>query len=313
MSAETDVRTEIVNLKMMRAPPDDYHCRCRYCVGGFKGVLVRKDGGPYKKTDRRRYYSKAELVKTRKNEADSGAGHIAKTPLHVARWAVQAFTRPGDWVLDPTMGAGTTGVEALNHGRNVFGVEIQFIDIIEKNFAENNPHGMKYHVAHGDARDLKAHLGVLPPDVLFNLIVNNPPYSGDEVPVVDPKLGKGGGTVGENMYTMTYDRSLPNLAFHKEGPQYWTDMLAIYTAACERLLPGGRFVIGIKDQMRKQIPDELHRKFAELLEKIPGMAFEGVVILPHYPPTLFMSTYPKRYPNARVPRHQSIIVFKKEA
>lgn len=306
-------RTEKVHIRLTKIPPADYHCRCRYCTEGFRGVLIRPDGSYYKKTDRRHYYSPAENVKTKKGEANSGTGHIAKTPLHVARWAIQTFTKPGDWVLDPTMGAGTTGVEALNHKRNTFGVEIQFIDIIEKNLAANNTHGMKYHVAHGDARDLRDHLDVLPKELEFTLIVNNPPYSGDEVPVVDPKLGKGSGTTGENMYTMTYDRSLPNLAFEKEGPKYWEDMLSIYTAACERLKVGGHFVIGIKDQMRKQVPDELHRRFAEMMERIPGMKFEGVVILPHYPPTLFMSTYPKRYPNARVPRHQSIVVFKKEA
>jgi 23S rRNA G2445 N2-methylase RlmL len=304
--------TEVVNLKMMKSPPEDYHCRCRFCMTGFRGVMVRKDGTPYKRTERRSYYAKEELMKTK---AKGGGGHIAKTPLHVARWAVQNFTRPGDWVLDPTMGAGTTAVESLRHGRNVFGVELQFIDIIEANMAANNPHGMKYHVEHGDARELEAHLSRIVPDVMFDLVINNPPYSGDECGTTDASLGKDPKDEhgrSAKMYTMKYDRTLPNLAFQKEGPSYWADMLSIYSAATARLKVGGRFVIGIKDQMRAKKADELHRKFAEMMETIPGLEFEGVVALPHFPKTLFMNTYKKFHPvSGPLPMHQSVVVFKK--
>src|SRR5690349_10231503 len=40
------------------------------------------------------------------------------------RSAVEAFTSPGDWVLDPFVGGGTTVVEALSQGRNSVGVDI---------------------------------------------------------------------------------------------------------------------------------------------------------------------------------------------
>lgn len=303
---------ELVNLKMMAFPPADYHCRCRLCAGGFRGVLVRKDGTPYSRLDRKHYYSKAEMMETGK---EAEGGHVAKTPLHCARWAIQAFTKPGDWVLDPTMGAGTTAVEALRHGRNVFGVEIQSIDVIQANIAENNQLGCKYHVEHGDARDLRAIMDRVIPKVMFNLVVNNPPYSGDERAQTNAKLGedpKDEKGRSRKMYTVGYDKSLPNLAFAKEGPQYWADMLSIYTAAADRLLPGGHFVIGVKDQMRAKRADELHRKLAEVLEQIPNLEFAGMVALPHYPTTLFMNTYTRFYPDAGpLPRHQSIVVFKK--
>ena len=51
--------------------------------------------------------------------------HIAKTPLHIARWAIQNYTNEDDWVLDPTMGAGTTAVEAIILKRNSVGIEIE--------------------------------------------------------------------------------------------------------------------------------------------------------------------------------------------
>lgn len=40
------------------------------------------------------------------------------------RAAIHAFTEPGDWVIDPFAGGGTTLVESLAAGRNVLGVDI---------------------------------------------------------------------------------------------------------------------------------------------------------------------------------------------
>lgn len=40
------------------------------------------------------------------------------------RAAIKAFTEPGDWVLDPFVGGGTTLVEAIAHGRQAIGVDI---------------------------------------------------------------------------------------------------------------------------------------------------------------------------------------------
>lgn len=319
-AAGPDVRIEVVNLKMMKEPPADYHCRCRFCVSGFRGVLVRKDGSPYSRLDRNKYYSPVERIKTGK-EKDS-AGHISKTPLHVARWAIQAFSKPGDWVMDPTMGAGTTAVEALNHGRNVFGVEIQYIDVIQANIEHallSPPAGtppVKYSILHGDARAMTDHLNSLPRSIQFSLIVNNPPYSGDQRAQTDNKAGKDPKDEdgrSKKMYTVGYSKEFDNLAFLKEGPAYWEEMKDIYTTCIHRLLPGGHFVVGVKDMMRDKKSDELHRKFAEVLEQIPGMTFKGVVALPHYPKTLHMNTYAQWHPGTPLAMHQSIIVFRKEA
>ena len=40
------------------------------------------------------------------------------------RGAIEAFTRPGDWVMDPFAGGGTTLVEAMAMGRNALGIDI---------------------------------------------------------------------------------------------------------------------------------------------------------------------------------------------
>lgn len=41
------------------------------------------------------------------------------------RWLVEAVSKPGDTILDPYMGSGTTGVAALQAGRQFIGIEIE--------------------------------------------------------------------------------------------------------------------------------------------------------------------------------------------
>lgn len=272
---------EIVNLKETSTLPEDYHCDCEFC-NTFLGVLIRPNGEKYSRLERRAYYAKEELK------------HFAKTPLHIARWAVQNFTEPGDWVLDPTMGAGTTAVESLRLGRNVVGAEIQFIDVIEANVKQNNPHGCQFSIFHMDARNI----GNKIKDMKFSLVVNNPPYSGDQQA---PK--------GYNGRTPEYNDEFHNLAFDKEGPQYWADIKKIYQACVDSLLPGGHFVIGVKDMMRKKKPLLLHKNLCEILRDL-GLEYRGMVLLPHYPTTLFMNTYEQFY-GIKCPMYQTVNIFRK--
>lgn len=44
--------------------------------------------------------------------------------MHV-EWLVEKFTSPGDVILDPFMGSGTTAIAALNRGRQFIGIEIE--------------------------------------------------------------------------------------------------------------------------------------------------------------------------------------------
>jgi hypothetical protein len=48
----------------------------------------------------------------------------AKCPPQLARYAIRYYSRPGDTVLDPMAGSGTTLVEARLLGRTAVGVEI---------------------------------------------------------------------------------------------------------------------------------------------------------------------------------------------
>lgn len=50
--------------------------------------------------------------------------HSAAFPYWLPEWFIDLFTDPGDLVLDPFMGSGTTAFAALARGRNVIGIEV---------------------------------------------------------------------------------------------------------------------------------------------------------------------------------------------
>ena len=50
--------------------------------------------------------------------------HSAVFPEALPEWFINLFTRPGDTVLDPFVGSGTTSVVAQRMQRNSIGIEI---------------------------------------------------------------------------------------------------------------------------------------------------------------------------------------------
>ncbi|HDI52850.1 MAG TPA: hypothetical protein ENF89_01725 [Candidatus Bathyarchaeota archaeon] len=54
-----------------------------------------------------------------------GLAHPAKANTRLLEWLVLTFTKPGDIILDPMAGSGSTGVVAALHGRNAILVDIE--------------------------------------------------------------------------------------------------------------------------------------------------------------------------------------------
>ncbi len=52
------------------------------------------------------------------------SGHFAEKPVELMAYLIQKLTNPGDVVLDPFMGSGTTGVACVRTGRGFIGIEI---------------------------------------------------------------------------------------------------------------------------------------------------------------------------------------------
>jgi DNA modification methylase len=64
-------------------------------------------------------------------------GHPCPKPLEWMVWLIERTTLPGETVLDPFMGSGTTGVACVKTGRNFIGIEINpdYHAIAEKRIA----------------------------------------------------------------------------------------------------------------------------------------------------------------------------------
>ena len=58
-----------------------------------------------------------------KTAEDEGKHHPTQKPIDLYRWLVRTYSNPGDTVLDPCMGAGTTGIAAKMENRNFIGIE----------------------------------------------------------------------------------------------------------------------------------------------------------------------------------------------
>lgn len=69
---------------------------------------------------------------------DTNNEHPAPFPIELPENAVLTTTDPGDLVLDPYMGSGTTALAAQKHGRKWIGVEMseEYCKLIQKNLSQ---------------------------------------------------------------------------------------------------------------------------------------------------------------------------------
>lgn len=66
--------------------------------------------------------------------------HPTQKPVALAEYFIRTYSNPGDLVLDPFAGSGTTGVAAERCGRHALMIETddRYCDIIKKRMAEPN-------------------------------------------------------------------------------------------------------------------------------------------------------------------------------
>jgi hypothetical protein len=89
-------------------------------------------------------------------------------------------------------------------------------------------------------------------------------------------------------------------------------MVKIYAVCYEHLVPGGHFVLGIKDMSKNKAPFLLHKMFCdEMLDKLP-LKFVGTAFLRHHPGTLHLNSCFQRH-GFHPPIYQTISVFQKPA
>jgi hypothetical protein len=166
--------------------------------------------------------------------------HPARMLPAIAAHAIAAYTEPGDLVLDPMSGIGTTLVEAMHLGRDALGIEYEprWANVADANIAHARARGATGHggIIRGDATRMTALLPALLHGSVA-LVVTSPPYGptvhGQVRPTPDAGVVKTDYRYGDDRGNLAY-RDLPGLI---DG---FTDILH---GAHRLLRPGGIAVI----------------------------------------------------------------------
>lgn len=66
-------------------------------------------------------YPKTIIVESNANQ--NGKVHPTQKPVALCEYLIKTYTNEGEWIMDNCMGSGTTGVAAVNTGRNFIGIE----------------------------------------------------------------------------------------------------------------------------------------------------------------------------------------------
>jgi len=184
-------------------------------------------------------------VQRRGRYLPESTAHPAKMLPTIAAHAITHYTRPGDLVLDPMCGIGTTLIEALHQGRRAIGVEYEphWVQITRANLALAHEAGIDTgaQVIHGDARQLPT---LLPPELLGQvaLVLTSPPYGPSTHGQITATPG-GGVHKRDHLYGNALDRgNLANIGLHR----LLSGFTKILTGAAAYLRPGGHVAITVR-------------------------------------------------------------------
>ena len=174
--------------------------------------------------------------------------HPARMLPAIARRAIATYSEPGDLVLDPLCGIGTTLVEAVHLGRDAIGIEYEqpWADVASGNVAHARAEGAtgEGEVICGDGRHVA---GLVDPAVrgLVALVLTSPPY-------------------GPSLHGQV--RAVPGGGVHKSHDRYSTDpanlahvglaglldaMALVLSGVAALLRPGGYMVMTVRPWWRQ--------------------------------------------------------------
>jgi len=196
--------------------------------------------------------------------------HPAKMLPAIARHAIAAYSHPGDTVLDPMCGIGTTLVEAVHLGRDAIGVEVEprwahQARVNLDHAAGRGATGIGV-VRHGDARQL---LTLLAPTIVGRvaLVLTSPLYGSSTHGQVKPRPGAGVAK-WDDRYTDTPESA--NLGTASEPA-----LMAAILAGCTTVLrPGGVLTLTARPWRRREELVDFPGALTRLAEQAGLVPFE---------------------------------------
>lgn len=208
-----------------------------------KNIWICEDGSP---VSQRRFRYVEESIQ-----------HPSKNYPCVMRQAIELVSKPGDTILDPMAGIGTTLVEAMDLGRNAVGIEIEphFSKIAWRNVKlakQRNP-DLSGLMVNGDSNDLQALIHDKVDHVVFS-----PPFTCELVTKNQKGLkssrpnGKGYLANFSMQSNIAYAKPLKDSQDH-----YFQRMLRIYEQCHVALPTGGKMALVLRNPYRKGDEEDL--------------------------------------------------------
>jgi modification methylase len=198
----------------------------------------------------------------------ASVAHPGKMLPAIAAHAVAAYTDPGDVVLDPMCGIGTTLVEAVHLGRDAVGVEYEppWAHLGRRNLHHARAQGATGHgtVHLGDARHLAS---LLDADLAGRvaLILTSPPYGSSLHGQVTARPGTG---VAKRDYR--YSRDPANLA-HVGLDRLLDAMVDILTGCQPFLKPGGIVAMTVRPYWERGVLVDLPGRLTTAISDRTGL------------------------------------------
>jgi tRNA G10 N-methylase Trm11 len=189
----------------------------------------------------------------------------------IARQAIAAYSHPGDLVLDPMCGIGTTLVEAIHLGRTAIGVELEprWAELASGNLAHAHSHGATgtATVITGDARQLP---NLIDPDLAgqLALVLTSPPYGRSIHGQVTARPGR-----GVAKFDDAYSADPANLG--RVNQPTLLNALEEILAGCQQLLrPGGLLVLTARPYRHRDQLVDLPGQLTQVAEAAGLVLFE---------------------------------------
>ncbi len=166
--------------------------------------------------------------------------HPAKFPEQLVESFIGFFSRPGQWVLDPFAGVGSSLIAARSMGRHAVGTELnpRYYEYAREQLGENDEGLLLFNA---DARSLK---GLKIPQVDF--VITSPPYwdmlahSRGNVESVHKRRQKAG-------LDLTYSERPEDLGNLTDYHAFLQELVGIFQGVASRLKKGGYLVVVLQN------------------------------------------------------------------
>ncbi|KJR43822.1 D12 class N6 adenine-specific DNA methyltransferase [Candidatus Magnetoovum chiemensis] len=229
--------------------------------------------------------------------------HPSPKPPQLMRKLIEFFTKDGQLVFDPFMGAGSTLLACSLAGRKGIGIDLSkdYVLLYKEVCKELNLAEQKAII--GNSLEFEE---LIPENTKFDFILTDPPYGEMLSNKRTGERKKKNGIAEATPFTES-NLDLGNMT----REEFLSSLLKIIDKSCKFLKKKGYLAVFVKDlQPKNKDHNMLHCYITNKLLEIPDLSFRGYKIW--YDTT--QKLYPFGYPHAFVANqfHQYILIFRKE-